>query len=328
MCADRQTVNQRVISTHTTCVKTPILSIVIPTRNRPDLLFRAVQSALEQTLTEIEVIVVDDASTVPITPFGGTASHCLPPDPRLRVMRLPQSRGGAAARNIGTAAARGRWVAYLDDDDRLLPHMASVSLDALTQTHLPAPVAVISGIEVIDMQGQTIATRLPPRLRRRGDHFALEPLEAGRSYNTKQTLVVEKAVIEQIGGWDESFRSRVHSELFLRLNPVCSIVGLPTVTYQLCAHSGERVSSDRSLRQASFHRLIQKHRSAFEAHPAMFAHFVYEHALTSYRQGQRWAALTNLIWALQIDPLATAQKVKIRLWQTVFRYTQVAFKNA
>ena len=189
----------------------PALSIIIPTRDRPHLLPRAVKSALEQTFADLEVIVVDDASTQLVE---------LPEDPRLRIIRLSKPRGGAAARNVGTDAAIGRWVMYLDDDDRLLPHMAAVSLDALAQATLSAPVAVLSGMELVDAQGNITGSLLPPPARPRGAHFSLEELEPGCSYNTKQTLVVEREVIRSIGGWDEEFRSRVHSELFLRLNPV------------------------------------------------------------------------------------------------------------
>jgi glycosyltransferase involved in cell wall biosynthesis len=277
----------------------PLLSIVIPTRDRPHLLPRALKSALEQTIDDLEVIVVDDASTQPVD---------LPSHPRLRTIRLSSSRGGAGARNAGTEAARGRWIAYLDDDDLLLPQMAAASLAALEETTLPAPVAAISGIEVVNAQNQVTKTRLPPPVRLRGCHFSLEELEPGKSYNTKQTLVVEREVIRKIGGWDESFRSRVHTDLFLRLNPVCSLLGLPIVTYQLYSHEGDRVSRNPSLRQESFERLIYKHRELFNAHPKMFAHFVYEHACMSYKLGQRRAAFSSFCWAIGLAPIHTLSR--------------------
>lgn len=271
----------------------PLLSIIIPTHNRPHLLPRAVQSALEQTIDDFEVIVVDDASDTPV--------H-LPEHPKLRIIRLSQSRGGAGARNVGTYAALGRWITYLDDDDCLLPNMAAVSLEALSKSTLPTPVGVISGIELVNPEGKVIRKLIPPPTRPRGSHFSLEKLEKGYSYNTKQTLVVEREVICQIGGWDETFRSRVHSELFLRLNPVCSLLGLPIATYQLYNHQGARVSSNQTLRQESFKRLLDKHQELFHAHPKMFANFVYEHAYMSYQLGQTNAALKSLIWALKLHP--------------------------
>lgn len=271
----------------------PQLSIIIPTHNRPQLLPIAVKSALAQTYSNLEVVVVDDASD--------TVAD-LPDDPRLRIMRLAQGVGGAGARNIGTQAARGRWVTYLDDDDCLLPTMAEVSLAAIAATPETDPVAVISGLRKVNERGDVLSTRLPPSRCPKGGHFFLEPPEPGRSYHTKQTLVVERELVLQIGGWDEAFRSRVHSEFFLRLNPACTLIGLPTVNYHLLSHTGSRVSSNTDLRQKSFTQLIQKHRAAFQAHPQMFADFVYNHALKSYEMGQFGAAIAYLGWALKLHP--------------------------
>jgi glycosyltransferase involved in cell wall biosynthesis len=87
----------------------------VPTRDRPALLRRAVDSALAQAGASVEVVVVDDGSAEPVQ---------LPGDPRLRVVRHAASRGGSAA-GTGTTEGTGRFVTYLDDDDTLLPHLAA-----------------------------------------------------------------------------------------------------------------------------------------------------------------------------------------------------------
>ncbi|MGB3297300.1 MAG: glycosyltransferase family 2 protein, partial [Phormidesmis sp.] len=107
-------------------VITPLLTIIIPTYSRPHLLGQAVQSALGQKLEgepeeSIEVIVVDDASPQPVDILKNA---------RLKVVRLSQNQGIAAARNVGLKAAKGRYVTYLDDDDQLLPNMANLTLTA------------------------------------------------------------------------------------------------------------------------------------------------------------------------------------------------------
>jgi glycosyltransferase involved in cell wall biosynthesis len=289
----------------------PLLSIIIPTHNRPQLVTYAVKSALEQTMDDLEVIVVDDASTQAIY---------LPSHPQLRVIRLSQPHGGAGTRNVGLEAAVGRWVTFLDDDDRLLPHMAKVSLEALSQTSVPSPVAVISGLEEVNSQGEVLSKRLPPPLRLRGAHFFLEKLEPGKSYNSKQTLVVEREVLQKIGGWDQEMRSRVHSELFLRLNPACSIIGIPVITYQLYNHGEQRVSRNPKLRQESFLRLVNKHRSIFQAHPQMFANFVYEHANKCYENGLKLEAFSNLCWAMQLDPQRILPRVAVKFYRSKLNF--------
>ena len=277
----------------------PLLSIIIPTYNRPYLLPRAVNSALAQTVEDIEVIVVDDASPERVQ---------LPEHPKLSIIRLPQNSGGAAARNAGAKAARGSWITYLDDDDELLPNMAAVSLEALANTNLPKPVAALSGIEVVKSKGKVTKKRLPPTLPL-GSYFCLEDIEPGKSFFCKQTMVVERDVLLGIGGFDESFSSRVHTELFLRLNPVCSILGLPVVTYRLFKHEGSQVSKNSSLRQISFKRLIHKHDHIFQARPKAFAKFVFQHAQRSYELGQTRAAFLNLLWAIRIAPRKTLSRL-------------------
>lgn len=277
----------------------PQLSIIIPTYNRPHLLPRAVNSALGQTFKQLEVIVVDDASS---------SSVNLEENEQLRIIRLPENRGCSAARNIGAREARGQWITYLDDDDCLLPHMAEVSLNALNKTTLPQPVAVLSGLEVIGTDGKIKQTRIPPSLPK-GSHFGLEEIESNQSFFCKQTMVVEKKVLLDIGGFDENFTSRVQTELFLRLNQVCSIQGLPIVTYQLFEHQGPRVSTDANKRQLNFDRLLTKHRLLFQAHPKMFANFWYDHALMSCQSGQLLIGISSMSQAMKIHPLHTLARM-------------------
>jgi glycosyltransferase involved in cell wall biosynthesis len=94
----------------------PEATVVIATRDRCRRLQLAVRSALAQRGVDLEVVIVDDGST------DGTeqmASNI--PDPRVRYLRLPVSKGVSTARNAGIDEAGGRWIAFLDDDDVWAP---------------------------------------------------------------------------------------------------------------------------------------------------------------------------------------------------------------
>ncbi len=93
-----------------------MVSVVIPSYRRPQLVQRAVESVLRQTWRDIEVIVVVDGDN-PET----QQALALIEDPRLRVKTLAKSIGCAGARNAGVAEARGSWIAFLDDDDEWFP---------------------------------------------------------------------------------------------------------------------------------------------------------------------------------------------------------------
>jgi glycosyltransferase involved in cell wall biosynthesis len=104
----------------------PAVTVVIPTRDQVGLLTsHAVPSALGQESVPLEVIVVDDGSS-----DGTTAAVEAIDDDRITLLRHEQSRGVSAARNTGIAAARGDWVAFLDDDDLWSPRKLRSQLDA------------------------------------------------------------------------------------------------------------------------------------------------------------------------------------------------------
>jgi glycosyltransferase involved in cell wall biosynthesis len=99
------------------------VSTIIPTRNRPDLVSRAVRSALGQTHKQLEVIVIIDGPC-PTTEMALAEIG----DARLRVVALSKSIGGCDARNTGVQNARGDWIAFLDDDDEWLPEKIAKQL--------------------------------------------------------------------------------------------------------------------------------------------------------------------------------------------------------
>lgn len=95
----------------------PLVSVVIPVRNRPEALPLAVRSVLDQGLP-VEVVIVDDAST-DNTP--AVAAALAAADPRVRLVAFAENLGGGHARNAGIDAATAPWLAFLDSDDLWLP---------------------------------------------------------------------------------------------------------------------------------------------------------------------------------------------------------------
>src|SRR6516225_2796477 len=117
-----------------------LVSVVIPTLNRPKLLLRAIDSVLCQTHQEIEVIVVVDR------PDQDTLSAVRSVnDPRLQLILNPYSLTAAGARNAGADHATGEWIAFLDDDDEWLPNKLERQI-ALAAGRSPALVSCLSRI--------------------------------------------------------------------------------------------------------------------------------------------------------------------------------------
>jgi glycosyltransferase involved in cell wall biosynthesis len=134
----------------------PLVSAVIPTRGRPALVRRAVRSVLAQSHPDVEAVVVldgpDPATERALAPLAG---------PRLRLVRLPRSRGGGAARNAGVAAAAGRWIALLDDDDEWLPDKVRRQVEAAARSPHRHPI-LCSRVVARTPRGDHLWPRRPP----------------------------------------------------------------------------------------------------------------------------------------------------------------------
>ncbi len=104
----------------------PHVSIVIPTYNRPEFLGRSIASALQQSLGDLEVIVVDDGSTEETAAVIGSFS-----DRRLSSVRHETNRGNAAAFLTGLDHAHGSFLTFLSDDDMMLPPFVESRVTAL-----------------------------------------------------------------------------------------------------------------------------------------------------------------------------------------------------
>jgi glycosyltransferase involved in cell wall biosynthesis len=117
-----------------------LVSVVIPTRDRPKLLLRAIDSVLRQTHREIEVVVVADGPD----PETVSAVQSVD-DPRLQLFLNPYPSTAAGARNAGADRAKGEWIAFLDDDDEWLPNKLERQL-AFAACRAPALVSCLSRI--------------------------------------------------------------------------------------------------------------------------------------------------------------------------------------
>ncbi|HLJ59288.1 MAG TPA: glycosyltransferase [bacterium] len=180
----------------------PLVSIIIPTRNRCEKLREAVDSALAQegsgTTFEVEVIVVDDAST-------DATPHVVPRWPGLRYQRLEQHANVSTARNAGIAMSRGDYIAFLDDDDLLLP--------GFVRTLLAARADVAYGAVITERDGVREAHGRIPHPS--GDVFL--DILYHNFYIQLSALLFRREVVADLGGFDETLPAMVDHDLLLRI---------------------------------------------------------------------------------------------------------------
>jgi glycosyltransferase involved in cell wall biosynthesis len=135
----------------------PLISVIMPVYNSVKFLPEAVESLLAQTLSDFELIVIDDGST-----DGSAAlleSFCQK-DTRLIVQRHPHNQGITAARNTGLAQAHGKYIAFMDSDDISLPERFEKQV-AFLENH-PEIDILGSSVVLIDERGQKIGALSAP----------------------------------------------------------------------------------------------------------------------------------------------------------------------
>lgn len=188
------------------------ITALIPAFNQERRIAAAVWSALQQSYPILEILVVDDGSTDHTQEVVRQI-----PDKRIRVLHQ-SNRGVSAARNLGIAAARGDWIAFLDADDQWLPRKVERQMDSLTSA--PA-LGWCAGNSLLVTQTRGLSYVRPfsspgcdgrPRL-----VSAVELLKKDLYPWQMPTVMVRKTALEELGGFDESLRTAEDLDLYLRL---------------------------------------------------------------------------------------------------------------
>lgn len=182
----------------------PLVSVVVPVYEQPDLLREALDSVASQTLTNVEVVVVDDASEVNLEPVLDEFEI------RIVYVRHETNKGAAAARNTGVNSASGEYIAFLDADD------------IWNQAKLERQLGVFEGasnslglVYTGFVQYETDGSEWVHYPEARGEIYEAE-LERDRIHPTS-TVMVRRDVLQDVGGFDASLPSRQDYDLWIRI---------------------------------------------------------------------------------------------------------------
>ncbi|MFL5798045.1 MAG: glycosyltransferase [Actinomycetota bacterium] len=275
------------------------VSVVIPTKDRPQLVGRAVVSALSQEGPAVEVVVVDDGSR----PDAAAAIEAVcRSDARVRHVRNDESIGNPAARNRGFEEASGELWCTLDDDDELLPGRLRAQVAALEATGADDVVAV-AGVELV-WAGRPPLVQHPrigaEPVRLDGDPDPFARLSPRLFLNT---YLVPAALMRKVDGYDPVLRWGEHTDLFLRLQKVGRFVGVDMVgtrVHRDAAPGVARHAWDRKVVGVS--RILEKHADVFERNARLRAVWLDGLGMAYLRTGRRAEARRTFRAALSADP--------------------------
>lgn len=215
----------------------PLVSVIIPTYGRPKLLTRAINSVLNQSYSNLEIIVVDDnnegSSERSETEL---ALNDYLEEKKIRYVKMDKNGGGALARNKGAEVSTGKLICFLDDDDEFLPNKVELQVNKYIESN--NQLSVVGGhANILDGEGNL------KRIEKNevsGDVFKTQLC---MNICTTSIAMINKEVFMKAGGFSNVPSSQEHT-LFIKIfnvNPLYDYVDIPVVN--IYHHDGVRIST-------------------------------------------------------------------------------------
>lgn len=199
----------------------PLVSVIVPTYNRPETLRKALESLSQQTLDNFEVIVINDGGADVRSIVAGFDEGC-----KFLYLSHTTNRGLPAARNTGIKIAHGKYIAYLDDDDIFYPEHLKTLIDFLETSDYK--IAYTDAYRAIykNVKGENVLKRkeIFPSQNFDGDRILVE------NFIPVICVMHEKSCFEDTGLFDETLTSHEDWELWIRMSQKFSFGHIPKIT--------------------------------------------------------------------------------------------------
>lgn len=222
----------------------PLITALVTTHNRPQLLQRALDSVAVQSYPNLELVVVDDGSQTDVYPIVATYEEVLP----VRFIRHEYAKGACRARNRGIEAAAGEFIAGLDDDDAWV----NKRIERLLQAYDDRFSFVTSDVRMFYKKGNPVWKK-PRKITFNNLLY--------NNYVGNQGLIRTKRLLD-VGGFDESLVAAQDYDLWIRLSEKYGPIRNVTEPLQniYMEHGGDRITNPRD-QLRGYLQFYQKHKA-------------------------------------------------------------------
>jgi GT2 family glycosyltransferase len=288
-----------------------LVSVIIPYYNRLELLPRALRSVVGQTHKNLEIIIIDDASSQDpkevLTGFN---------DPRIVYIRHESNRGVSGARNTGIEAARGDLISFLDSDDEWLPTKVEKQLAGMRAKSKDFSVSYCFSEVVSDETGKVVEVNSF-----QGEGEVLHQVLIGSGGSPGWTglvilvneLMISKGDLMRVGSFDQRYRMHEDWELLIRLARSYKFICVKEVLVRnhkhRLGHIGDQYRSIPQVRRQMF----EAHREIYAQDKEASAHFFAELAYYEGVNGMKGEALLSLLRSIACRPLRREPYLKVLL---------------
>jgi len=276
------------------------VSVVVPTYNRAHLIQRSLESVLGQTHQDLEVLVVDDASTDDTEEVVRAFK-----DSRVHYLRHDSNRGPSASRNSGIRASRGRYVAFLDSDDEWVPEKLERQLSAFASN--PPHGLVYCGWSWVRSDGSVRVSRVPDQASGLIDGCPRW------FYNMVQDVVVLRDLAAGCL-FDEAIWAYENLEWLLRLMTRASSTYVGDVLVRCHEHTDYRASDSRAKKLTGLEYILDTYESEMSGYPNVLFQIRLRAGALGLELGSR-KAREHLSAAVRLRPLSA--RAWIRLLKTL-----------
>jgi len=258
--------------------KQPIVSVIIPTHNRAGMLKRAIDSVLSQTYKDFELIIVDDGSKDNTRQVAESYK-----DKRIRFFQHKTTKGASAARNTGIKKVRGKYLAFLDDDDEWIPKKLEKQMPIIINSS--KKVGLVYGWMEYFQDGKSIKVYNP---KLKGNVF--KSMLSTQAIGGCPTLVIKKEVIQKVGLFDENLPRGNDGDFIRRISKYYLVDFIPEIVANVYVGHKDRISvntkkSINNVIHALKYRLVQ-FKSDFQAYPD-------EHAKVLFKIAEHYLMLNK-----------------------------------
>lgn len=280
-------------------MKSPTVSVIIPSYNRETGLRRAIQSVLVQTFKDIEIIVVDDASIVDTEKVVGDFD-----DKRIRFIRHEKNKGLAGTKNTGIRMARGQYITFLDDDDEYLKKKIEQQFEILEESP-PTVGLVYCGIIYQTDEGRYLGVKRPgKKIWDTADHME----------RSGPTPLVKKTCFEKVGLFDENFRSFEDWDMWFRMSHHYEFRWCTEPLYIVHTGSPGQLTNNIEMMMKYLEMLYEKHAQSLATLPkktrkTMYSKYHKSKAVRLFQSGKTRNGSKEAIKAIILNPL------KVELWK-------------
>lgn len=281
-----------------------LVSVILPVYNRDEVILNAINSVINQSYQNWELIIIDDCSTKDLKKIISQIK-----DPRIFFYRLNVNSGAAAARNYGIKKSKGVIICFLDSDDFFEPGFLETSAMQLRET--PTKVGFMwTGVRY-HLSSKTQEFSWSPEVKENSYFTFLNNLQIG----TGAGVSVKRNVFEKCGYFDEDLPAAEDTEFFLRITQNFDFTYTTDVLINIVKNSEDRMSKNFRNLAIAYNRFLPIHFKEIDKYPILQEKYYYKMMWLNYSLKNRTKAR---YFYQQIPIVSRKSNFKISLVKNIY----------